>query len=103
MKSESQMQLEEVNFLKEQMRNVSESDAFKSFEGLTSCIQSNKNNGANFEEKINQAVESILAKQISLLQDNVTTNATLGSSIELIYNPSLEYTGGVKETELQKE
>lgn len=83
------------------MRNVAESDAFRAFEGQQSVlnVQNNQlNSDANYQDKINEAVESILAEQVSQSEEGV-----LGSGkIELAYEPELPWTG-LKETELQRE
>ena len=80
------------------MRNVAESDAFRAFEGQQSVlnVQSNQlNSDANYQDKINEAVESILAEQVSQSEEGV-----LGTGkIELAYEPELPWTG-LKETEL---
>jgi hypothetical protein len=59
--SESALQLKEVAFLSEQLRNVAESDAFKAFEGASSALQKEALEDKFFQEKISKAVETILA------------------------------------------
>lgn len=62
------MQLNEITFLREQMRNVSDSDAFKSFENLPSSIIAGRDKDSDvssYEDHINLAVERILSEQVS--------------------------------------
>lgn len=55
------MQLKEVSFLKDQVRNVADSEAFKAFEGVISALQNESLQDRNYDDKINHAVESILS------------------------------------------
>ncbi|TNV83079.1 hypothetical protein FGO68_gene17279 [Halteria grandinella] len=96
LESESVMQLKEVSFLKEQVKNVADSEAFKQFEGNLSALQSDSTQDRNYEDKINQAVESILSQQYAQL------DGTTDGTIHLHYDPSLSHLG-LQETELQKE
>ena len=61
--SESEGQLKEINFLRDQMINVSDSDMFKAYEGLPSSLGSTMGELSNHDEKINKAVDRILADQ----------------------------------------
>ena len=87
------------------MRTVADSEPFKAFDladsALSSGIGRQKEVG-NYDEKINQAVDSILTQQIALLEDKTTDKIQLGDKIELVYDPNLPLEG-LKETELQKE
>lgn len=58
--SEAELSLKEVEFLKEQIRNVAESEPFKSFEEGKSILESTAPDGTFYEEQVNQAVELIL-------------------------------------------
>ena len=77
--SESEGQLKEINFLRDQMTNVSDSDMFRPYEGLPSSLGSTKEELSNHDEKINKAVDRILADQANQLEslslaDGVTMN-----------------------------
>ncbi len=100
------MQLNEIAFLREQMRNVSDSDAFKAFEDLPSSIIAKRDKDSDvssYEDHINQAVERILAEQVSQMQDMIADGVKLSEKLELVFEPSLPSLGGSKETELQRE
>ncbi|CDW73875.1 UNKNOWN [Stylonychia lemnae] len=91
--SESQMQLNEIEFLKSQIQDLVLSDAFKKLDAKTFIDDVFEDHQ---EERLKIAVGNILAKSVSLNQDNLSTKTTLGGEIELnVGLPDL--------TDLQKE
>ena len=62
LESETGLQLKEIGFLQEQLRNVAESAAFSAFEGSQSALTSELMEDKFYEDKISKAVQTILAQ-----------------------------------------
>eukprot|EP00347_Sterkiella_histriomuscorum_P001331 403372443 len=91
--SESQMQLNEIEFLKMQIQDVVQSDAFKKLDAKTSFDDIMEEYS---EEKLKIALNSALAKNTCQAEKHLTSNITVDGEVELqIELPDL--------TELQKE
>ena len=60
--SETELALQEIDFIREQMRAVSDSEPFKAFETFQSALKKGESDDiASYEDLVNQDVENILA------------------------------------------